>query len=75
MSLVQYKERLTTNYLYWFEISYLVSLLCRPQFAPGKYWLRVASGDTLQVDLTAGPDTHLALPGHHLGLSYNTEGS
>ena len=56
-------------------MSYLVSQLCRPQFAPGKYWLGVPSGHTLQVGLTPGPDTHLALPGHHLGLSYNTEGS
>ena len=53
---------------------YLVSLPGRPQFAPGKYWLRVSRGHTLQVCLTAGPDTHIALPGHDLGLRYNTEG-
>ena len=53
---------------------YLVSLLGRPQSAPGNYWLGVPRGHTLQLCLAPGPDTHISLPGYHLGLGYNTGG-
>ena len=51
-----------------------MSLLGRPQSAPGNNWLGVPRGHTLQLCLSPGPDTHVSLPGYHLGLSYNTGG-